>query len=70
MSYHLTPKGHAEKRRLTLDMVMCTVGSNSDLKKLISERLLEMKREGEIVSFFTDWGRDGNRLHEPSGHQP
>ena len=44
--YYLTTKGLAEKGKLTLKMIRCTLEQYSELKKIISNRLLEMKREG------------------------
>lgn len=46
IGYYLTPKGFAEKAKLTLHMISCTVQHYSELKKIISKRLLEMQRDG------------------------
>lgn len=46
MGYYLTPKGFAEKAKLTLHLISCTVQHYSELKKIISRRLLEMQRDG------------------------
>jgi DNA-binding MarR family transcriptional regulator len=46
IGYYLTPKGFAEKAKLTLHLISCTVQNYSELKKIISKRLLEMQRNG------------------------
>jgi Mn-dependent DtxR family transcriptional regulator len=46
IGYYLTPRGMAEEARLTHKMITCTLEQYSELKKIISERLLQMKREG------------------------
>jgi DNA-binding MarR family transcriptional regulator len=46
IGYFLTPKGLAEKARLTFHLMSYTVQHYSELKKVISERLLEIQREG------------------------
>ena len=46
IGYYLTPIGFAEKTKLTLHMISYTVQHYSELKKMISERLLEMERDG------------------------
>jgi DNA-binding MarR family transcriptional regulator len=46
IGYYLTPKGFAEKAKLTLYLVSCTIRHYSELKKIISQRLLEMQRDG------------------------
>jgi DNA-binding Lrp family transcriptional regulator len=46
IGYHLTPKGFAEKGRLTLHLISYTVQHYSELKKIIAKRLLEMQRDG------------------------
>ena len=46
IGYYLTPKGFAEKAKLNLKMMACTLQQYSELKKIIRKRLLEMKREG------------------------
>jgi len=46
IGYYLTPKGFAEKARLTLHLISYTVQHYSELKKIITKRLLEMQRDG------------------------
>ncbi len=46
IGYYLTPKGFEEKTRLTLHMISYTMQHYSELKKMISHRLLEMEQEG------------------------
>jgi DNA-binding MarR family transcriptional regulator len=46
VKYYLTAKGVSEKAKLTLKMINRTMEQYSELKKIISRRLLEMKREG------------------------
>jgi DNA-binding MarR family transcriptional regulator len=46
VEYYLTAKGVSEKAKLTLKMISRTMEQYSELKKIISNRLLEMKREG------------------------
>jgi len=46
IGYYLTPKGFEEKARLTLHMISYTMQHYSELKKMISHRLLEMEQEG------------------------
>lgn len=46
VGYYLTPIGFAEKTKLTLHMISYTIQHYSELKKMISQRLLEMEREG------------------------
>jgi len=46
IGYHLTPKGFAEKAKLTLHLITYIVQHYSELKKIISQRLLEMQRDG------------------------
>jgi len=46
IGYYLTPKGFTEKAKLTLHLISCTVQNYSELKKIISKRLLEMQRNG------------------------
>jgi len=46
VKYYLTAKGVSEKAKLTLKMINRTMEQYSELKKIISNRLLEMKREG------------------------
>jgi hypothetical protein len=46
VKYYLTARGLSEKGKLTLNMIRHTMQQYSELKKIISRRLLEMKREG------------------------
>ena len=46
IGYYLTPIGFAEKTKLTLHMISYTIQHYSELKKMISQRLLEMERDG------------------------
>jgi hypothetical protein len=46
IGYYLTPKGFAERAKLTLSMISWTVQHYAELKKIISKRLLEMERAG------------------------
>jgi len=46
IGYYLTPIGFGEKAKLTLHMISYTVQHYSELKKMISKRLLEMERDG------------------------
>jgi DNA-binding MarR family transcriptional regulator len=46
IGYYLTPKGFAEKAKLTVYLISCTVQHYSELKKIISRRLLEMQHDG------------------------
>jgi DNA-binding PadR family transcriptional regulator len=46
VEYHLTAKGVSEKTKLTLKKISRTMEQYSELKKIISNRLLEMKRDG------------------------
>ena len=46
IGYYLTPKGFAEKAELTLHLISHIVQHYSELKKIISQRLLEMQRDG------------------------
>ena len=46
IGYYLTPKGFAEKAKLTLHLISYIVQRYSELKKIIGERLLEMQRDG------------------------
>ena len=53
IGYYLTPKGFTEKAKLTLHLISCTVQHYSELKKIISGRLLEMQRDGlERIVFY------------------
>jgi hypothetical protein len=46
IGYYLTPKGFAEKARLSFHLISYIVQHYSELKKIISQRLLEMQAEG------------------------
>jgi DNA-binding MarR family transcriptional regulator len=46
IGYYLTPKGFAEKAKLTLNLISHIVQHYSELKKIISQRLLEVQRDG------------------------
>jgi DNA-binding Lrp family transcriptional regulator len=46
IGYYLTPKGFAEKTKLTLHLISHIVQHYSELKKIIGQRLLEMQRDG------------------------
>jgi DNA-binding MarR family transcriptional regulator len=46
IGYYLTPKGFAEKARLSLHLISYTVQHYSELKRIISNRLLEMQQDG------------------------
>jgi DNA-binding MarR family transcriptional regulator len=53
IGYYLTPKGFAEKAKLTLHLISYIVHHYSELKKIISQRLLEMERDGlERIVFY------------------
>jgi DNA-binding MarR family transcriptional regulator len=53
IGYFLTPKGFAEKAKLTLHLISWTVQHYSTLKDLIGERLLEMQNRGvERIVFY------------------
>src|SRR5512136_863423 len=53
IGYYLTPKGFSEKAKLTLHLITHIVQHYSELKKIISERLLEMQRNGlQRVVFY------------------
>jgi DNA-binding MarR family transcriptional regulator len=53
IGYFLTPKGFAEKAKLTLHLISWTVQHYSTLKDLIGERLLEMQNKGiERIVFY------------------
>jgi DNA-binding MarR family transcriptional regulator len=45
IGYYLTPKGFVEKSRLTFHLVSGIVQHYSELKQVISERLLEMQQD-------------------------
>jgi DNA-binding MarR family transcriptional regulator len=46
IGYYLTPKGFSEKAKLTFHMISYTLQHYSELKKMISQRLLEMEQDG------------------------
>jgi len=46
IAYYLTPKGFAEKSRLTLHFLSYNIQHYAEMKKLISKKLLEMQAEG------------------------
>jgi len=46
IGYYLTPKGMVEKARLTINLISFRVQHYSELKKNITNRLLEMQRGG------------------------
>ena len=46
IGYYLTPKGFAEKAKLSLHMISYTIQHYSELKKGITQRLLELEQEG------------------------
>ncbi len=53
IEYYLTPKGFAEKAKLTVHLISWTVQHYATLKDLIGKKLLEMEREGvERVVFY------------------
>jgi DNA-binding MarR family transcriptional regulator len=53
IGYFLTPKGFAEKAKLTLHLISWTVQHYSTLKEIIGERLLEMQNKGfERIVFY------------------
>ena len=53
IGYFLTPKGFAEKTKLTLHLISWTVQHYSTLKDIIGERLLEMQNKGvERIVFY------------------
>jgi len=53
IGYYLTPKGLAEKTKLTLRLVSWTIQHYSTLKDIIGERLLEIQNKGvERIVFY------------------
>jgi len=53
IGYFLTPKGFAEKAKLTFHLISWTVQHYSTLKDIIGERLLEIQRKGaERIVFY------------------
>ena len=47
VEYFLTPKGIAEKTRLTLTLISSNIQHYSELKRTILEKFLEMQRKGK-----------------------
>jgi len=53
IGYYLTPKGFAEKAKLTLHLVSWTVQHYSALKEIIGKKFLEMQDKGiERIAFY------------------
>ena len=53
IGYYLTPKGFAEKTKLSLHLISWTVGHYSALKDVIGSKLLEMQKMGiERIVFY------------------
>jgi DNA-binding MarR family transcriptional regulator len=53
IGYYLTPKGFAEKTKLTLHLISWTVQHYSSLKDIIVEKFLEMQNKGiERIVFY------------------
>src|SRR4030042_6839428 len=53
IGYYLTPKGFAEKAELTLHLISYIVQHYSELKKIISQKLLDMQHDGlQRVVFY------------------
>ncbi|MGQ9645222.1 MAG: winged helix-turn-helix transcriptional regulator [Thermodesulfobacteriota bacterium] len=46
VGYYLTPKGFAEKAKLSVQMISFTIQHYAELKKVISQRFLEMEQNG------------------------
>ncbi len=46
IGYYLTPKGFAERTKLSLHLISYIIQHYSELKKIISQRLLEMQHDG------------------------
>jgi DNA-binding MarR family transcriptional regulator len=46
IAYYLTPKGFAEKSRLTLHFLSYNIQHYAEMKKLISKKFLEMQADG------------------------
>jgi len=46
IGYYLTPKGLTEKTKLSLYIISCTIQHYVELKRIITQRLLEMQKEG------------------------
>jgi DNA-binding MarR family transcriptional regulator len=54
IGYYLTPKGFAEKARLTMTFLSYNIHHYSNLKAMITEKLLEMSSQGVKRVIF--WG--------------
>ena len=54
IGYYLTPKGFAEKARLTMTFLSYNIHHYSNLKAMITEKLLEMESQGVKRVIF--WG--------------
>jgi len=54
IGYYLTPKGFAEKAKLSFHLISYIVQHYSELKKIISQRLLEMQAEDYSGLFFME----------------
>ena len=53
IGYYLTPKGFAERARLSFHLISYIVQHYSELKKIISQRLLEMQGDGlQRIAFY------------------
>jgi len=53
IGYYLTPKGFAEKAKLSFHLISYIVQHYSELKKIISQRLLEMQADGlQRIAFY------------------
>ena len=53
IGYHLTPKGFAEKTKLSFHLISYIVQHYAELKKIISQRLLEMQADGlQRIAFY------------------
>src|SRR4030042_5213657 len=53
IGYYLTPKGLLEKAQLTFRLITYRVQNYSELKKTVSQKLMEMQRDGlERIGFY------------------
>jgi len=53
IGYYLTPKGFTEKAKLSFHLISYIVQHYSELKKIISQRLLEMQADGlQRIAFY------------------
>jgi len=53
IAYYLTPKGFAEKAKLTLHFFSYNIQHYAEMKKVISRRLLEMQEYGiRLIAFY------------------